>query len=106
MLMTGVWVTSSFNYYFIQFYMKYVPGDIFINNSASCLAELAADLLSCLFVFKIGIKKSFFGAFLIAAIGAVCMQFSDVHGDFIAVFVLMTKFGISFAFNCTYLATP
>jgi hypothetical protein len=105
-LMTAVWVTASFNYYFIQFYMKYIPGDIFVNNTASCVAELVADLLSALFVFKIGVKKSFVCSFLLAAIGAVCMYFSDVAGGWIAVFVLMTKFGISFAFNCTYLATP
>jgi len=104
--MTAVWVAASFNYYLISFYMKYVPGDIFVNNSVSCVAEIAADLLSCLFVFKLGIKKSFVGSFILAAVGAIGIQFADVNGATIAVFVLVAKFGISFAFNCTYLATP
>jgi len=73
MLMTAVWVAASFNYYLISFYMKYVPGDIFVNNSVSCVAELAADLLSCLFVSRLGIKKSFVGSFILAAVGGICI---------------------------------
>jgi len=86
--------------------MKYVGGDIFVNNSVSCIAELTADVLSVLFMTKIGTKLSFIGSFTLAAIGGLCIQFCDQDGIAIAVFVMIAKFGISFAFNCTYLATP
>lgn len=34
-----MYITTSFSYYLINFYIKYMPGDIFTNQAANSLAE-------------------------------------------------------------------
>lgn len=41
----GLWVYSSFNYYLIGYYVKYFPGDIFVNFLMMTIAEVIAPLL-------------------------------------------------------------
>ena len=105
--MTIFWTASSLNYYLITFYLKYVPGNIYVNTTLSSLAEISAYIGS-------GVVKSFFGArlsfmisFILAGVGGLLLViFFNAEGALIAVFVLFAKFGISFAFNISYLATP
>lgn len=106
-LMTIFWTTSSFNYYIITFYLKYIPGNVFVNTSLSCTAEIIAYVASGLVMDIFGVKLSFMISFILAAVGGLLLTiFFNAEGALIAVFVLFAKFGISFAFNLTYLATP
>ena len=106
-LMTIFWTTSSFNYYIMTFYLKYIPGNLFVNTSLSSLSEVAAYLASGLIMQKLGVKLSFIISFILAAAGGIFLViFFQAEGALIAVFVLFAKFGISFAFNISYLATP
>lgn len=45
-IMSMLWAVTALNYYEIAYYMKYVPGNLFINTSASCVAELSAYFAS------------------------------------------------------------
>jgi len=53
-----------------------------------------------------GGKSAFFLSFLISAIGGFLIAFVPAVGYEIASFVLIAKFGISFAFNLVYVITP
>ena len=54
-----------------------------------------------------GVNLSFIISFILAAIGGILLTiFFNAEGALIATFVLFAKFGISFAFNIAYLATP
>jgi hypothetical protein len=44
--MSILWAVTALNYYEIAYYMKYVPGNLYINTSASTVAELAAYFCS------------------------------------------------------------
>lgn len=63
------WLVSSFNYYLIGFLLKYFPGSIYLNGAVSSLSEVAAGLCAGFIYSKLGVKKSFFIAFGIAAVG-------------------------------------
>ena len=41
---------TSFNYYLINFYLKYIPGNTYINTIVATLAEAISALLSGLIV--------------------------------------------------------
>ena len=106
-LMTVFWSAGSFNYYIITFYLKYIPGNVYVNTSLSCIAEVLAYIGSGLLMNVFGVKLSYICAFILAAVGGILLViFFNAEGALIAVFILFAKFGISFAFNLSYLATP
>lgn len=106
-LMTIFWTSSSFNYYIITFYLKYIPGSVYVNTVLSCSAEITAYLVSGVIMKVFGAKLSFIVAYILAAVGGIFLViFFNASDDLIGIFVLFAKFGISFAFNLTYLATP
>jgi len=106
-LMTVFWTSSSFNYYIMTFYLKYIPGNIYVNTSLSCIAEVTAYIASGFVMNLFGVKLSFMISFVLAAVGGILLViFFHAEGALIATFVLFAKFGISFAFNISYLATP
>jgi len=106
-LMTIFWTSSSFNYYIITFYLKYIPGNIYVNTSLACVSEVIAYICSGFVMNTFGVKLSFMISFIVAAVGGILLViFFNAEGALIAVFVLFAKFGISFAFNISYLATP
>ena len=103
-----LWSISSFDYYLISFFMKYIPGNIFINASFSTIAEIVATMTSG-FVYKFfGPKTAFVLCFTISAVGGILIAFIPSTGNpyLEAFFVLVAKFGISFAFTMVYLITP
>ncbi len=40
----GLWVYSAFNYYLIGYYVKYFPGDVFVNFMTMTIAEVIAPI--------------------------------------------------------------
>ena len=69
-IMTILWGITTLNYYEIAFYMKYIPGNLYINTSASSVAEIAAYLASGVAYQLVGKRTSFASSFAIAATGA------------------------------------
>ena len=105
-LMCILWTCSSFDYYLITFFLKYIPGNIFVNTSIASFSEVVAYIISGYLMNLMGIKVSYFVGFAVAATGGLLMIFFFHLKSMIAVFVLLSKFGISFAFNVSYLGTP
>jgi hypothetical protein len=107
-LMIILWSISSFDYYLISFFMKYIPGNIYINASFSTIAEIVANMTSSVVYKFFGPKTAFVLCFTISAVGGILIAFipSTVNPYLEAFFVLVAKFGISFAFTMVYLITP
>jgi len=105
-LMIILWTVTSFDYYLITFYMNYIPGNLYINTSISTISELIAYGFSGFFYNAFGGKKAFVLSFALSALGGFLIAFLPDAGTMTAVFVLLAKFGISFAFNLVYLITP
>jgi len=101
------WTVSSFNYYIITFYLKYIPGNVYVNTTLSCTAEVIAYLFSGYIMTTFGVKLSYMIGFILAAAGGILLViFFNAEGALIAVFILFAKFGIALDFNLCYLATP
>lgn len=103
-----VWCASSFCYYLISYQLKYIQGDIFINNIVSSTSELVAYGLSGFLLSIMGLKKVLISSFCLSFIG---MLFLIINGQgagqfLISLYVLGSKFGISSTFNMAYLGNP
>jgi OCT family organic cation transporter-like MFS transporter 4/5 len=109
LVMVFLWTASSFDYYMINFQLKYIRGDIFINTGASSFSEVFAYFLGGAILVPLGIKRSFIICFLIGAAGAFCLLFinsENVDNIVLAIFVMTTKFGVSATFAMVYIVTP
>ena len=104
--MSTFWTASSFNYYLITFFLKYIPGNIYTNTAVSTFAEIIANLVSGWLVSYLGLRISYITAFAIATAGGVCMILLSNWDNAMAIFVLVSKFGVSFAFNNCYIGIP
>lgn len=104
--MVILWSVTSLNYYLITYYMKYVPGNIYVNTTVSTISELLGYSVSGLAYKIIGGKAAFIVSFAISSVGGFLIAFVPAVGYEIAGFVLLAKFGISFAFNLVYVITP
>lgn len=105
MCLLFLWVVSAFDYYLINFQLKYIEGDIYTNTTVSAVSEVAAYMISGALYDKIGTKMSFIGSYIIAIIGATFYIFlGETNKSLIPLMILGSKFGISGAFNTVYLA--
>ena len=86
--------------------MKYVPGNIYVNTTASALSENLAYFVSGILLNKIGIKLCYVCPLIIAIVGGFLLASIPATGWTEASFVLIAKFGISWSFNNCYLSTP
>ena len=104
--MSITWSSSSFTYYMVNFYVKYIPGDIFILVITSCMAELVACLISGVLCSKFGTKICIFSSFFIGGLFSVALVFIPTgNTTLISICLLFTKFGVSSAFNLCFLVT-
>lgn len=100
-----LWVAASFDYFLINFQLKYIEGDIYVNTIVSSVSEILAYLISGALYEIIGPKISFVASFIIAIIGSVFyIIFGETYKSLIPLMILSAKFGISGAFNGVYLA--
>ena len=68
-----LYCASSFNYYLITFYLKYLPGNIFQNMMVASLAEFTASLAIGFVVRKLGHKNAFTATFGFFTISSLCL---------------------------------
>ena len=104
-IMVVVWIASSFNFYLINFQMKYIKGDVFVNTFVSASSELPAIIIGGLLYQKVGLRFTLCLFFCIALSGSICLLIlSDLREDLIPIFILLAKAGVSGTFNLCYLA--
>ena len=103
---TFAWITSVYAYYLISFYVKYIPGDMYTNVIVASLSEVVSCLISGVISSYLGSKRTLGLSFVMGSVFSI--GFIIVPSDstkVIMVLVLLTKFGISSAFNMCYLVT-
>ena len=66
-----LWVVSAFNYFLINFQLKYIEGDIYTNTIISSVSEVTAYIISGALYQRLGAKIPFIGCFLISIIGSL-----------------------------------
>ena len=101
-----MWTTSDINFYTINFYMPYVPGDVFLNTTYSMFSEMIANIASGVIFNILGTKYSFITGYILASIGSCLITTIPTEGHMMGFFVLFAKFGIAYTFNVAYISTP
>ena len=99
--MTVCWAVTSFSTYLIYFYIKYVPGNIFLNNALASLAEPPSHFLSGYLLKKFRLKFALVFTYSCAIVFTVLIFYEATWLIVIAVF--LAKFGSAASFNMVYL---
>jgi hypothetical protein len=98
-MMIALWTVASLDYYLISFYLKYVPGNIFVNGIVSTSSEIVANFTAGIVFSYFGAKISFCSGCGISAIGGFLIAFTPAENTYlVAFFVLLAKFGIAMCF--------
>lgn len=100
-----MWASTSFTYYMISLYMKYLPGNIFINTIFAGFAEFIAYGLAGVLYTKLGIKMSYSLLYGISSIGGLFIIFLGTENKlWMPIFVMISKFGIAGCFTLCYVS--
>lgn len=75
-----IFSTTSFDFYLINFYMKYIPGNIFVNTIVSSASSSISGFVSGLIVLKLGSQNGIcfaFGLCFLASILLLAAESND-----------------------------
>ena len=70
-----MWSASTFNYYLMTFFLKYIPGNLYINTVIANASEVLAYAASGYLMNIMGIKISYFTGFTVATAGGLLLIF-------------------------------
>ena len=69
-------VACSTVYYLINFYVKYLPGDIFINQVCNSWSQILANVVTIYLTRKCSIKKGLLVAFTVTTVACGMVIFA------------------------------
>ena len=97
-------IACSFCYYLINFYVKYLPGNIFTNQIVNSLAEAIAHTSPLILTKLMSQKKGFATGFITCAVSSFLVMIAEFYESqsLIPVGVLGAKAGIAVAFVFLY----
>lgn len=116
MIMTTCWLCCAFDFYLLNFLIKYFPGNIYVNQVVKVLSELAGFITAGFIFQSFGVKRSLQFAFGTSFVGGLgILLFCTITGFYknskqienhwvFPVLVLVTMYGISGAFSIVYLS--
>lgn len=70
-IMSFMWAGCSFNSYMISMYVKYLPGNIYVNTMASGGSQVIFQLITGFTYLKLGIRLSFTLLFSLSFVGGL-----------------------------------
>jgi len=71
--MVVCWVAASFNFYLITFFMKYIPGSIFLNTCFSSISESSGKIVAGVYLGKFGPRKALSFVYLVSCISGIIL---------------------------------
>jgi hypothetical protein len=119
-VMTSIWLACSINYQLIAFNLKYLPGNVILNNTVSCVSEMVGNAVAGILIPRIGATTTFQIGFLISLIGGAAMLiylistdyysqsthvFGPVSAMLYAGIIVVAKFGVCMDFCACFSST-
>ena len=91
----------------INFYLKYIPGNVYVNTIIASLSEAISTLLSGLIVNLAGPRNSITLVNLLAAVATVGLWIAEVNEWLkeVPALILLAKFGVCAGFAMLYMST-
>jgi MFS family permease len=102
--MVIAWFVSCYGYYMMNFYMKYIPGNIYVNASTSAIAQLLGVASAGAICEVYGPKKTIIATFSMASIFGFLSLSMWYVPESIPYFVFFASFGIASSYHIGYLA--
>ena len=94
-----VWFLCSFNNYILNFYVKYMPGNVFLNTIIIGSAELFAKAISGLIFRFAGLKRGMVGLAAYTIVVGVIFLFLRSSEAVIPVLVLLARLATGSLYN-------
>ena len=97
----------TYCYYLINLYVKYLSGDIFVNQITHSLSEAISCLFPLLMLQYISVKRAFAISFLIATVSCAVILLAEVtkFKGLIPIGLIGAKAGINIAFCFLYIGS-
>jgi hypothetical protein len=107
-----VWLHGSFNFYMITFYLKYFPGNIFVNAMCFAGADLTAYTLSGVVLKFFNVRTGLTFSYIVSALGGIAyisyVSFIPNEEDrqkfMVPILVALCRVGGSMSFNIGYVS--
>lgn len=97
------WIASSFCFYIVGFYIKYIPGSVFSNVVVTSIADGLSSITAGIIAQYVGTQKALCMSYSLAFVGGFLLIASGKDEILIMICVLITKFGINSAFTLCYI---
>jgi len=93
-------------YYFMSYYLIYLPGNVYNNTYASGAAEIAATLFGGVLIKVCNARWAFVISNTVALAGGLCILFfGNAFEAWMPAFVIIAKFGVSSTYMLVYAVT-
>ena len=104
-----VWSMCLFNLYVLVFFVKYFPGDIYVNSLTFAFTDMIAFFSSGVLLSRWNFIRVYKVAFLISTVGIVLLLaipfVMSVSNAYAAIpLVCLTRMGVIIAFNVNYIS--
>lgn len=88
-----LYAEATFNYYLLSFYLKYFPGNIYVNSVYFACSDLIAFILAGVFLYYTSMKTSIRIGSVLALTGGFMYLFLFKHTDLIPFMICMSRIG-------------
>lgn len=103
--MVFIWIASSFNLYLINYSIKNLPGDFFMNQLISSISDIAVAALGGFAYAKMGLRLVQSTFFTVSVIGGLMILILGDSNPALVPFMLsFAKGGVKVTFDICYLA--
>ncbi len=97
-----IWCALIVNYYILAFYLKYFPGNIFVNSFSMAGSDILSYLLAGIVIKKLGLTQSVVVSLITAALGAALYLFLSSFQYLIPLYIVLCRVGNSMLLNIMY----
>ena len=106
MIMIILWITVSFNFYLLNFYLSNMEGSINLNSLYSGIAMIIAFAISGPIIHELGYKISFICFFTLTLLASILyVSLENKSDQMIAILVFAARFGICPCYSLTFLCS-
>jgi hypothetical protein len=101
-----MWMAASFNLYMIGFYMKYIPGSIYVSTLTACIGDIPLSIGGGILYHLKGPRVAMPVFLSVAIVGSVSLMtwVKQEYTYIIPLVVLITRSGAKCTFDACYLA--
>ena len=98
--MNAMWYISFFGFIFIKFYLRHLPGDVFMHTVEAAAADFIGTVLIGVFHLRYDLRLSFMFCYIISAICGLVLWMGTFEENPVVfgVFLFFGSFGVSAAY--------